>query len=191
MRVEGAVEVAKPDAAAARALARQLFVSGQRIDMGGLARSLDVGRSTLYRWLGDREELIGGVLADLSRETWELSRVKAEGEGFSRAIDVIRSFMVYTSEFGPLREFVQREPELALRILLRENSPVAAAIREGVEGAIIEHAPAMDPRRRPEVLDAVAEACTALEWTAVIVGQRPDVDRILTMASTLLRAGLG
>lgn len=189
MRVEGTVEVARPDADSARATARHLFITGERIDMGALARRLDVGRSTLYRWVGDREELIGGVLADLSRATWALSRAEARGEGFDRAIDIIRTFMVHTSEFGPLREFVQREPELALRIFLRSHSPVTAVIREGIAQALADHAPAMSARLGPEVLDAVAEACTALEWTPVIIGQHPDVDRILAMATTLLQTG--
>lgn len=188
MRVEGVLEVAKPDADAARAMARHLFITGERVDMGALARRLDVGRSTLYRWVGDREELISGVLANLSRETWELSRAEAQGDGFDRAIDVVRKFMVYTSEFGPLRDFVQREPELALRILLRAHSPVTAAIRDGIAQAVAEHAPGLSTRLSPELLDAVAEACTALEWTPVIIGQHPDVDRILTMARTLLQA---
>lgn len=190
MRVEGVVEVARPDARSARMMARHLFITGERIDMGVLARRLEVGRSTLYRWLGDREELISGVLGELSRETWELSRAEAAGEGFDRAIDVVRKFMVYTSEFGPLREFVQREPELALRILLRENSPVTAAIRDGIAQAVAEHAPDLDGHLRPELLDAVAEACTALEWTPVIIGQHPDVDRILALATTLLQGGV-
>ena len=108
MEVDGAVDAAKPGSGLAHAVARQMFVSGERVDMGTLARRLEVGRSTLYRWVGDRETLISDVLADLSRRTWELARANAKGRGLNRAIDVVRGFMTYTSDYLPLREFVQQ-----------------------------------------------------------------------------------
>ncbi|MGD9528220.1 MAG: hypothetical protein AB7V44_15660, partial [Pseudonocardia sp.] len=35
--------------------ARRTFRDGRRVDMGVLARELDVNRATLYRWVGSRE----------------------------------------------------------------------------------------------------------------------------------------
>lgn len=185
MKLDGPV-IAKADSAQALGIARQMFVAGERVDMRDLANRLDVGRSTLYRWVGDREQLISEVLADLSRHTWELARAGAKGRGLNRAIDVLRRFMTYTSDFLPLRDFVQREPELALRILLRENSPVSRVIRDGVSHAVAEHAPEIHAQVSREVLEAVAEACTALEWTPVIIGQTPNIERALALAKTIL-----
>src|SRR5262245_30239601 len=39
-------------------LARETFQRGERVDMQTLATQLGVVRSTLYRWVGDREQLL-------------------------------------------------------------------------------------------------------------------------------------
>ena len=47
------------------ALARDRFLGGERVEMGALAAELGIGRTTLYRWVGEREDLIEEVLAGL------------------------------------------------------------------------------------------------------------------------------
>ena len=53
---------ARPTALDAFRLARRAFLDGRRVDMGVLARELDVNRATLYRWVGTREHLLVEVL---------------------------------------------------------------------------------------------------------------------------------
>lgn len=47
--------------AAAFARARELFLGGEKLDMGQLAGELGVARATLYRWTGDRNRLLGDI----------------------------------------------------------------------------------------------------------------------------------
>jgi AcrR family transcriptional regulator len=47
--------------AAAFARAREMFLSGEKLDMGRLAGELGVARATLYRWTGDRNRLLGDI----------------------------------------------------------------------------------------------------------------------------------
>ena len=41
---------------------RRRFLAGQRVDMSELATALGISRATLYRWVGDREQLLGEIL---------------------------------------------------------------------------------------------------------------------------------
>src|ERR1700691_703680 len=64
-----ALSTTRPTAAAACARARELFARGERIDMARLADDLGVARTTLYRWTGDRDQLISDVLWAESQQT--------------------------------------------------------------------------------------------------------------------------
>ena len=46
------------------AAAVDTFLAGQRLDMRSLARRVGVGRATLYRRAGNREQLLDQVLTD-------------------------------------------------------------------------------------------------------------------------------
>lgn len=49
---------AHPDALRAFAKARAAFIAGTKIDMGGLAAELGVDRTSLFRWVGNRDALL-------------------------------------------------------------------------------------------------------------------------------------
>src|SRR4051794_6060825 len=51
--------------------ARRMFLGGQRVDMGVLARDLGVNRATLYRWVGSRDQLLVEVLWSLATRTFD------------------------------------------------------------------------------------------------------------------------
>src|ERR1700727_493627 len=44
-------------------VARDQYLAGQRVDVTIVARSLGLGRATIYRWFGSRERLLGEVIA--------------------------------------------------------------------------------------------------------------------------------
>src|SRR5262245_25508423 len=46
--------------------ARRRFLRGERVDMNDLAREVGIGRATLYRWVGSRDQLLGEVLWSLA-----------------------------------------------------------------------------------------------------------------------------
>ena len=60
---------ARPTALDAFRLARRTFLDGTRIDMQALARTLNVDRATVYRWVGSREQLLAEILWSLIEPT--------------------------------------------------------------------------------------------------------------------------
>ena len=168
-------------------MAIEMFARGERVDMQELAAALGVGRTTLYRWVGDRERLLGEVLAILTRRTWEAVAAEADGEGVERGLGVIRRFMEVTSEFPPLRRFAQSEPGPALRILMAVDGPVAQALREGSARAMAEALP--NVKRAPDGLSEVlVQLGTALEWGPIVAGEEPAIDRAIDLMRTVLLA---
>ncbi len=180
----------RPDPEVALEYATRIFVSGERLDMQTLAAALGVGRTTLYRWVGGREEVLGDVLASLSREVWAGCQAHATGEGVERALDTFRRFMDHTSQFPALRDFARREPALALKLLMQPDGPVAESLRDGVAAALRETLPDQHDRISDEIVDILVQVGTALEWAPVIIGDPPPLDRAMRLVRALLEVTL-
>jgi AcrR family transcriptional regulator len=155
--------------------------------MKTLTQMLGVGRATLYRWVGDREQLLSAVLAQLTDETWELAAREASGRGVERASGTIRRFMEMTAGFPPLRKFAQREPELALRVLMSHGGVVAERLRLGVSRAIAKDVPHGLGAPDSDIVDVMVQIGTALEWTPIVIGEEPEIDRAIELMRTILR----
>lgn len=167
-------------------LARELLLAGERVELHVLCRRLGIGRTTLYRWVGDRDRLLGDVLAELTDIAWDAVIPQAEGpDGEARAMDAGRRFMQLTATFPPLRRFAEREPQLALRILLDQDGAVATRIRAGFTRAFAVHAP--DVVLDEELIAIAVQAGTAMEWAPVAIGREPELARASVLILSLFR----
>jgi AcrR family transcriptional regulator len=180
----GVVQVVRPSREHVLALARELFLRGERIDMAALAAQMGIGRTTLYRWVGDRDQLLGDVLAGLADETARRVADQADGIGLDRALGTIRRFMEVTSSFPPLAEFAQREPGAALRILLAEDSAVTAQLRRFFRVTLDAYLP--PPPADDELVEVVTQLATALEWAPVAIGEQPAIDRAIRLMRSVV-----
>lgn len=168
-------------------MAEAFFKQGLRVDMQTVAERLSVGRTTLYRWVGDREQLIGAVLARLTDVTWQFVEQTVTGKGMERAVRSIEAFMTLTSTWPPLRDFAQREPQLALRVLLRSEGTVSAHIRGGIESALRRHVPELDIDANEDLLDTIVQIGTALEWAPIAIGEDASIERAIRLIRGLLQ----
>lgn len=107
----------------ALALARDTFLAGERIEMRTLAGELGIGRSTLYRWFGDRDRLIGAVLWGFTSGLLEVAD-DPELSGAERIVHITDVFGAAVAGFEPLRRFLTTEPEAALRVLTTHHGGV-------------------------------------------------------------------
>src|SRR3954453_18497516 len=72
--------------------ATQRYLRGQRIDVQASAAELGLGRVTIYRWFGSREELVGEVLVLAAGPLLESARAGAKGRGARRLLDTFDRF---------------------------------------------------------------------------------------------------
>src|SRR3954452_12260804 len=61
------------------ALALHRYLRGQRVDVRAIAGELGIGRTTIYRWFGTREELVGTVVALAAEDV--LARIEGAAKG--------------------------------------------------------------------------------------------------------------
>lgn len=102
----------------ARAAARDVYLSGQRLDMLELSRKLGVGRTTLYRWCGHRERLLGDVIWTVTEERIHAFEAATVGmKGKERLREGVRLFMESAANDPALHAFLRNETHAALRLM--------------------------------------------------------------------------
>jgi len=167
-------------------LARARFLAGQRVEMQALAGELDIGRTTLYRWVGEREQLLEEVFAGLVDDWFAEVLPRGEGEGRERLLDVMRRFLEFAAGFDPLSEFAEREPALTMRLLLDREGRIAERSKVAIGNLLAESAPELEV---PEnIIDAIEMSAAALVWANIAIGREPDIDGAVRLSETLLDA---
>ena len=169
-------------------LARRHYLNLERVDMQSLANELGIGRTTLYRWVGDRDSLISEMLSEMVVEVIGTAIGEAEGEGLERTIDAMRRFMLTTADFAPLRHLVQNEPELGLRVMLAPGSGVSTAITGELTAEIERTRPEWSGEKASELADILTQNGMAYEWGNIAVRSEPEIDRAIRAMETLVRA---
>jgi AcrR family transcriptional regulator len=173
------------------AAATRTYVECRRVDMGRLAAELGISRATLFRRAGRRDALLGQVLWYLTRQTLaEALEAAGERAGLERVLFTVEYVMRKVSGEVFLRAFLEREPEIALRILTSKHGPIQQGIAETLERVLEEE------QQRGMVLgidrQALAYAIVRLGegflYADVIADQEPDVEGALQLMSSLLVA---
>jgi AcrR family transcriptional regulator len=120
--------------------ARQFLRDGRKLDMSELADEVGVGRSTLYRWTGGRDELLadaawaelGEALEDLVRET--------AGQGVDYLERVANLYFEVLSGSPGLRAFFANEGDHGIRLVTapggRFRPRMVAAVRAIIEAQV-------------------------------------------------------
>jgi AcrR family transcriptional regulator len=169
----------RPSPIDAFVLARRKWVRGERLDIGQIANELGVGRATVFRWVGTREQLYGEILsASYAYARARLRRV-AVGKGADLVADMTRRTLTNLFAAEPLRKFIAQDPEFAIRILTSKSSPVqdrcieleAALLRELADKGEIN--PALDVDTLAYVIVRVSESFL---YSDVISGREPNFE---------------
>ena len=172
-------------------LARAAFLAEERVEIGVLAAQLSISRVTLYRWFGTRDKLIEQLLVQLAGVFVVAADAEAKGEGDERILDFTRRLMTATVNSQPLRGFVEREPQLALRLLIGERGGVHDSVTQALSDVI---AQTHSPERAQELghnVDVVVRVATALQWGTLAIGEEPKIEEAVEILRVLLNASQG
>lgn len=176
--------IRRPSRVDAVALARIHFLAGERVEMQSVAAGLDIGRTTLYRWVGERDQLLEKVFAGLVDEWFGQVVPQAEGTGTDLLLDIMRRFLEFAAAFTPLSEFAAREPALTMRLLLDREGMIAGRSKFAIRNILAENAPDLEV---PEnIIDAIEMTAAALVWANIAIGREPDIDGAIELSETLL-----
>jgi AcrR family transcriptional regulator len=175
------------------AAAADAYASGRRLDMQSLARRLGVGRATLYRRAGNREDLLDEVIWWHARREVTLQLLMAGSQsGADRIAAVVGGVLRGIESDEPLRAFIRSDPDAALRILTGRHSVTAAGLTAALERLI-------DLERSRGSFDAeldtgalayaIMRISEGFVYADVLANRVPDSGRAVTVIRALL-AGL-
>jgi AcrR family transcriptional regulator len=165
------------------------YLRGRRVDVRSIAAELGLGRTTIYRWFGSRDGLIGEVLFRASEPLLDAARAKAKGTGGDALLDTFDRFNRSLAEAPALRAFVERERDAALRIITSGGGRLQPRIVARIAGLIEEEARAgrYDPPVEPSTLGyAMVRLAEAFLFNDAAAGMRGDVDRLRDVEAALL-----
>ncbi|MFE5340871.1 QsdR family transcriptional regulator [Isoptericola sp. NPDC056578] len=188
---------AHADARRAFDLARETFVAGRRLDMGPLSTSLGVDRTSVFRWVGNRDALLTEVLWSLAVPTLvQADRATASERGAERVADLLTHFAGDLIAAPYFRDFLAREPARALRLLTTKASPIQHRFLATCEWLVRTHlgdspfdgdgggGSGIDPASLAYLLVRVSESFT---YADLITGETPEVGRAAVAFRHLLR----
>lgn len=164
------------------------YLRGRRVDVREIASELGLGRTTIYRWFGSREGLIGEVLADAGEPLLNEARAEAKGTGGTALLDTFDRLNRKLVEAPALLHFVEQERDAALRILTMDGIPqrrMVGNITRLIENEVRRgaYAPPVEPATLAYAIVKLAEAFLFNDAAA---GMRGDVDRLRDVEAALL-----
>ncbi|WP_433469620.1 QsdR family transcriptional regulator [Spirillospora sp. CA-128828] len=175
--------------AAALAAASAHYLRGEPIDMSALAAELGVGRATLYRWVGSREQLLGTLLGEMTERTYRVAARGVGGAGADRILAVLDRFMRAVVDAEPLKAFTEREPRLFIRLATMpgtiEDRATELLTRE--LQAEIDHGELRVPLPTRTLAQAIVRVADSFMYAHYLGGNRPEIDQALEVVELLLR----
>ncbi len=169
--------------------ATRLYLQGRRVDVRAIAAELGLGRTTIYRWFGSREGLIGDVLVSVTEPLLAEARAGAAGKGGAKILDTFDRFNRSLVDSPALRRFVERERDAAVRIITSGAGNVqprnVAMVTEVIEDEV--RAGTYDPPVEPATLGyAIVRLAEAFIFNESATGMRASVDRLRDVEAALL-----
>lgn len=180
----------RPDPLAAFRIARGWFVAGRRIEMRELAAELGVNRATLFRWVGNRDDLLAEILWSLAEPTLAAAIDEARGRGGRRIATAIGRFATRIDQTQFFRDFLRREPERALRILTTRAGTVQSRLVSAIETLLREESSAghlHPPLPARDMAYLIVRLVESFVYADIITGEQIDIARTEQAIAALVR----
>jgi AcrR family transcriptional regulator len=170
------------------ALARRRFLKGQRLDMQAMGSELGVSRTTVYRWAGNHDQLLGEVLSRVAYETFQVAERGVRQSGRARVLEVYSNFLTLLATSDSLRAALLRDPGQFLRVATRPG-PVKRTLTTLLE-ELLRREVERGALRLSADLGALASAMVRIAEATLhadlLAGQEPDVRSSVDIVALLL-----
>jgi AcrR family transcriptional regulator len=165
------------------------YLRGRRVDVQAIAAELGLGRTTIYRWFGSRDGLLGEVLAAAVDPVIDEARAGARGTGGRALLDTFDRLNRRLAEAPALRTFIENEHEAALRVITSGAGFLQPHMVERMRVFIEEEVRAgrYEASVEPATLAyAIVKLAEAFLFNDAVAGIRGDVDRLREVEAALL-----
>jgi AcrR family transcriptional regulator len=164
------------------------YLRGRRIDVRAIASELGLGRTTIYRWFGSREGLVGETIVRAAEPVFDGARAEARGQGAVALLDTFDRINRELAAAPALGAFLRIERD-ALRVLTSSagviHPRIVGMITRFIEDEVRSGAfvSPVDPATLGYAIVRLAEAFLFNDATADVRG---DVDRLREIEAALL-----
>ena len=164
------------------------YLHGRRIDVRAIAAELGLGRTTIYRWFGSREGLVGETVWRAAEPLFDQGRADARGTGGRALLDTFDRINRGLEAAPALRSFLELERD-GLRMLTSSSGHVHRRAVAKIQGFVEDEARAgtyrapVDPATLGYAIVRLAEAFLFNDETAAMRG---DVERLREIEAALL-----
>ena len=175
---------------AAFRLARRRFLAGERVDMTALAAELSINRVTLYRWIGNRDDLLVEILWSLAATTLARERARTRKRGAERIVQIVGTFVAAVLSNPGMSRFLAEEGELAMRLLTRRQTGFQPRLIAFVEDLLAEEVRRGSlelPADLHDVAYTIVRIVESYVYLDRITGEEPDARRAESILRLLLR----
>lgn len=186
-RRRGRPAAASRDDVLAAALHR--YLRGRRVDVQAIAAELGLGRTTIYRWFGSRDELLGEVLARATDPVIDAARAGARGRGGRALLDTFDRLNRSLADAPALRTFVENEREAALRVITSGSNHLQPHMVARIAALIEDEARRgtyTPPVEAATLGYAIVKLAEAFLFNDAAAGMRGDVVRLREVEAALL-----
>lgn len=180
----------KPGPEDALALAREMFLSPERVDMSTLADELGVNRVTLYRWFGSRDRLLVELAWSLAQSMLSDAERSTRGHGSDRIVRVVGKFLDAVIGNPGWRRWLEEEGEHAMRLLTRRETDFQPRLIAALEALLVGEAEsgALDvPVDLHELAYVIVRLIESYTYLDLITGERAEARRAEPILRMLLR----
>ena len=136
------------------ARARAEFLACRRVDMSATAAACGVGRATLYRWFGSREQLLGEAMLGVVEGRIADARAHVGGHGAGALLDTFDLIYRGLAAAPHVGALIEREPDTALTVITSSTGlvhPRMVELSQALIEAEVEHG-GYSPTTIPPVL---------------------------------------
>ena len=187
-QITRAAAAARSNSRDAFRLGLQTFVAGDRIDMQQLAAELGVDRTTLFRWVGNRDQLLVDILIYLTDRALRDAVAHSTGVGAPRLVQIAERFAAKVMAASYYRTFLPREPERSLRLITTKASPLQRHVVQTFEDLISEEVlrGLSHPMEAPDLAYLLVRIIESFIYADMITGEEPDAGKVATAIGALL-----
>ena len=172
-------------------LAKHMLIKGEPVELTTIAERLGVAPERLEDWCGDRDSLLGEVIATLSTDL--LLRAKEEHadlRGTERVLAVYQQFACAVANFRPLHLLLQADPQATLQMLTAGNGHVHPAAVSQIHALLIEEhargALQMPESELRSLAYAIVRLAEAFLYNDAVLATEPQVQRTTGIVARLL-----
>lgn len=182
--------------------AARLLFAGTRLDLGRMAAELGISRTTFFRRVGNRDDLMGAGLRLLSDRTWQRAlehwhaahgAAVRDPDGRLRCLWVMEEYRREVAGNEGMRKLIEAESTVALRVLTDPRGAVQPALVDAhvelfrADAAAAGLTPLVG---LPDLAFAVVRLGESFLYSDVLAARTVDLQVATTLLDTLVRGAL-